>query len=312
MIGARVVRITPQFAARILGRPSKLAKEFCFSAMVERELAKSEDCETTSLPITALCIVSDKNKCPKGFTPITRCHDDGSDADLWRESAFSLWSRPVRYLAISREVPEAAIRGTVSVVTDITVVKDTDPIPHGFIAIDYCADSREKSLRKRFICVKTEPRDSVVDAVGEVIILNKQKKTPRDFTLAGEIDGASLCFRVVVVPTAFGLGRCASDHGLSTKTEKSLPPPPIGLYPQLRPGSIPSRLDQQPDNPGVMKIYGDEGVPFKLNPQLASKLKAPVTDTPYDPKITFDIRRLDSDEFNYLFTLERATLVNSQ
>ena len=32
-------------------------------------------------------------------------------------------------------------QGTVSVVTDITVVKDTDPIPHGFVAIDYCADS---------------------------------------------------------------------------------------------------------------------------------------------------------------------------
>ncbi|PIO61285.1 hypothetical protein TELCIR_17198, partial [Teladorsagia circumcincta] len=37
--------------------------------MVERELVKSEDCDATSLPITALCIVSDKNKCPRGFTP---------------------------------------------------------------------------------------------------------------------------------------------------------------------------------------------------------------------------------------------------
>ncbi|KIH69430.1 hypothetical protein ANCDUO_00222, partial [Ancylostoma duodenale] len=63
----------------------------------------------------------------------------------------------------------------------------------------------EKSLRKRFVCVKTEPRDSVVDAVGEVIILNKQKKTPREFTLAGEVDGAAICFRVVVVPPSFGL-----------------------------------------------------------------------------------------------------------
>ncbi|KAK5975202.1 hypothetical protein GCK32_008862 [Trichostrongylus colubriformis] len=280
--------------------------------MVERELVKSEDCDATSLPITALCIVSDKNKCPKGFTPITRCHDDGSDADLWRESAFSLWSRPVRYLAISREVPEATIRGTVSVVTDITVVKDTDPIPHGFIAIDYCADSREKSLRKRFICVKTEPRDSVVDAVGEVIILNKQKKTPRDFTLAGEIDGAALCFRVTVVPPAFGLKHSASDRGLSSSTGKPIPPPPIGLYPQLgQYGSTPSKLNQQPDNPALAKVRGEDGVPFKLNPQLASILKTPVLDTPTDPTVAFDIRRLDSDEFNYPFTLERATLANS-
>lgn len=30
-----------------------------------------------------------------------------------------------------------------SVVTDITVVKDSDPIPHGFVAINYTADSRK-------------------------------------------------------------------------------------------------------------------------------------------------------------------------
>ncbi|KAL6722445.1 hypothetical protein Aduo_017570 [Ancylostoma duodenale] len=285
--------------------------------MVERELVKSDDYEATSLPLTALCIVSDKNKCPKGFTPITRCHDDGSDADLWRESTFSLWSRPVRYLAISRDIPEATIRGTVSVVTDITVVKETDPIPHGFIAIDYCADSREKSLRKRFVCVKTEPRDSVVDAVGEVIILNKQKKTPREFTLAGEVDGAAICFRVVVVPPSFGLRHSKSDRTLSNSSGPQAPPP-IGLYPQLgQSGSTPS-LKPRPDgnmftikNTSFTKVRGEDGVPFKLNPQLASRLKVPMDESSLDPTISFDIRRLDSDEFNYTFALERASLANS-
>ncbi|WKY15950.1 hypothetical protein Q1695_000990 [Nippostrongylus brasiliensis] len=285
--------------------------------MVERELSKVEDCDANVLPITALCVVSDKNKCPKGFTPIVRCHDDGSDADLWRESAFSLWSRPVRYLAISREIPEATIRGTVSVVTDITVVKDTDPIPHAFIAIDYCADSREKSLRKRFICVKTEPRDSVVDAVGEVIILNRQKKVPRDFTLAGEVDGAAICFRVVVVPPTFGLKHSASDRGLSSSTGTPAPPP-IGIYPQLgQSGSTPVMLGQPLDvnmftikNANLAKFRGEDGVPFKLNAQLASRLKAPVLDPARDQIISFDIRRLDSDDFNYSFALERSTLAN--
>ncbi|CAJ0602247.1 unnamed protein product [Cylicocyclus nassatus] len=285
--------------------------------MVERELIKSEDFEASPLPLTALCIVSDKNKCPRGFTAVTRCHDDGSDADLWRESAFSLWSRPVRYLAISREIPEATIRGTVSVVTDITVVKDTDPIPHGFVAIDYCADSREKSLRKRFICVKTEPRDSVVDAVGDVIILNKQKKTPKDFTLAGEVDGAMICFRVVVVPPSFGLKHSKSDHAL-TNSGGAKAPPPIGLYPQLgQSGSTPA-LNTKPGvnmftikNPAIAKVRGEDGVPFKLNPQLASMLNAPTEDNIPDPTATFDISRLDSEEFNYTFALERATLASS-
>ncbi|KJH41599.1 hypothetical protein DICVIV_12424 [Dictyocaulus viviparus] len=291
--------------------------ELAIRVMVERELVKSEDLDAAALPITALCIVADKNKCPKGFTPITRCHDDGTDADLWRESAFSLWSRPVRYLAVSHEIPEATIRGTISVVSDITVVKDTDPIPHGFVAIDYCADSREKSLRKRFICVKTEPRDSVVDAVGEVIILNKQKKPPRDFTLAGEVDGAAICFRVVVVPVTFGLKHSSSDRTLSTSSGK-LAPPPIGLYPQLgQSGSTPANLDKQRDanvftirNPSVAKLRGEDDVPFKLNPQLASRLRAPVENCAIDPTVAFDIRRLDSDEFNYSFSIERATLAN--
>ncbi|VDL62662.1 unnamed protein product [Nippostrongylus brasiliensis] len=238
--------------------------------MVERELSKVEDCDANVLPITALCVVSDKNKCPKGFTPIVRCHDDGSDADLWRESAFSLWSRPVRYLAISREIPEATIRGTVSVVTDITVVKDTDPIPHAFIAIDYCADSREKSLRKRFICVKTEPRDSVVDAVGEVIILNRQKKVPRDFTLAGEVDGAAICFRVVVVPPTFGLKH--SHHLI------------VSIHLQ---------------NANLAKFRGEDGVPFKLNAQLASRLKAPVVS--FKPLIR--LSSISSFAYSFRFTL---------
>lgn len=37
----------------------------------------------------------------------------------------------------------------VQVVTDLCVVKDTDPIPMGFIAIDYTADS-SKSLALRY------------------------------------------------------------------------------------------------------------------------------------------------------------------
>ncbi|KAE9416222.1 hypothetical protein Angca_002726 [Angiostrongylus cantonensis] len=263
--------------------------------MVERELAKSEDYEATSLPITAVCIVADKNKCPKGFTPITRCHDDSTDADLWRESAFSLWSRPVRYLAISREIPEATIR-VMFLVSDITVVKDTDPIPHGFIAIDYCADSREKALRKRFICIKTEPRDSIVDAV---------------------VDGAAICFRVIVVPPTFGLKCSTSDRALSSNSGK-LALPPIGLYPHLsQSGSTPANLDQKQNanmftikNTGAVKLRGLDGVPFKLNPQLASKLRAPVEDNSVDPTVIFDIRRLDSEEFTYSFSLERATLAN--
>lgn len=54
---------------------------------------------------------------------------------------------PFRYLAVSREEPKAALPGGVTVVTDLTIVNEKDPIPHGFVAIDYTVDTREKALR---------------------------------------------------------------------------------------------------------------------------------------------------------------------
>lgn len=35
------------------------------------------------------------------------------------------------------------IQAPISVITDMTIVKESDPIPHGFIALDYTADSRK-------------------------------------------------------------------------------------------------------------------------------------------------------------------------
>ena len=88
----------------------------------------------------------------------------------------------------------------VQVITNLIIVRESDPIPHGYVAIDYTADSSkcndklwiiekitsgEKSLRKKYVCIRTEPRDRVVDAIGEIIILGKTKKVPRDYTSAG-------------------------------------------------------------------------------------------------------------------------------
>ncbi|VDK77486.1 unnamed protein product [Cylicostephanus goldi] len=96
-----------------------------------------------------------------------------------------------------------------------------------------------------------------------------------------EVDGAMICFRVVVVPPSFGLKHSKSDHAI-TNSGGLQPPPPIGLYPQLgQSGSTPA-LNTKPGvnmftikNPAVAKVRGEDGVPFKLNPQLASILKAP-------------------------------------
>ena len=128
---------------------------------------------------------------------IAKCFDDGSDADLWRDGILT-FQRQVRYLCVSRELPDSNIRvgfilifesldhfqllnfkiflirkyvylairnfrifmiqAPISVITDMTIVKESDPIPHGFIALDYTADSRKHFFlflflgRKRLPC----------------------------------------------------------------------------------------------------------------------------------------------------------------
>uniref|UniRef100_A0A915BG89 Multivesicular body subunit 12A n=1 Tax=Parascaris univalens TaxID=6257 RepID=A0A915BG89_PARUN len=254
-------------------------------------------------PITAVVIVADKNKCPRGFFPITKTHDDQTDADLWKESSFSFFSRPVRYLAISREAPSNMVG--VQVVTDLCVVKDTDPIPMGFIAIDYTADSKEKSLRKKYLCVRSMSRDAVVDAIGEIVVLNRHKKPPRNFSSAGEIDGSLICFRHVVIPPSFGISlpRSQSSGGLypSVGEDRHSAPVLAGGGQQL--GGV---------NALTIKLastrIGVEDVPFKLNPVIESSLARNKLTALPTIKI-YDQAKLDS-EFGYQFTLERATLSN--
>jgi ESCRT-I complex subunit MVB12 len=51
-------------------------------------------------PITAIQIVENLDKCPKGFHPISRTYDQDQDADLRESSIFK--SSSARYLCVSK------------------------------------------------------------------------------------------------------------------------------------------------------------------------------------------------------------------
>ncbi|VDN60464.1 unnamed protein product [Dracunculus medinensis] len=257
-------------------------------------------------PITSVIIVADRNKCPQGFLPITKTFDEQIDGDVWRESSFSFFSRPVRYIAVSRETPLNTIGA--HVVTDLCVVKDSDPIPMGFIAIDFTADSKEKALRKKYLCVRSVARDTVLDAVGEIILLSKQKKPPRNYSSAGEIDGILVCFKYVVIPASFGIGLPRSQSTIA------------GIYPNVAENfrrSAPS-LDQITGNLNSMNALtiktgtqkrGIEDVPFKLNPILEKSMLRNQLNVLPELKV-LDEATLER-EYGYRFTVERATLSHS-
>ncbi|CAB3405863.1 unnamed protein product [Caenorhabditis bovis] len=266
-----------------------------------------DNASTPALPITSVCIVADKNKAPKGFVPIVKCRDDQSEADLWRDSFFTM-SRQVRYICVSTEIPESTIKAPIHVVTNMIIVRENDPIPHGYVAIDYTADSREKSLRKKYICIRTEPRDRVVDAIGEIVIFAKNKKVPRNYTSAGEVDQLLICFRVITIPQTYGIPRSNSSSNLET--------PKTGLYPGLspQPQSTPN-LDGTGNtsnnaftmrNSGMPRIKAIDGIEFKVNPRFVNS-ETKSNELP-DLSNYVDISRITSDEFDYNFATERAIL----
>uniref|UniRef100_A0A1I8A9W0 MABP domain-containing protein n=1 Tax=Steinernema glaseri TaxID=37863 RepID=A0A1I8A9W0_9BILA len=282
------------------------------SGMLQRLSEMGEEVEQT--PIVALCLVADRNKTPFGFSAITRAFDDHSDADLWKESMWSVFTRPVRYIAVSRQIPKGSTANSIEVLIDIAVVSDKDPVPPGFTALDFTADSREKGLKKKYLCIKTAARSGVVDAIGDVIILAKQKRPPMGYTIAGDIDGMIICYKHVVIPQSWG----AAPLTHSTSNPATLYPGLNGAAvnesagPDMRHSTsdisqVQTQLDsftirQKPGEQGVGRSI--DGVPFTLSASVKGCLafqqgqRLPALEEP----------NVSAPQFVYNFAVERANI----
>ncbi|CAD5216790.1 unnamed protein product [Bursaphelenchus xylophilus] len=254
-------------------------------------LCKEAEFGDTELPIVSLCLIADKSRCPANFTAITKCSDDGSEADLWRDSfGFGIFNRVTRYMAISRIAPENTPH---EVITDMAIITEKEAVPTNFVCIDYTADTKERALKKKFICVRFTPRSDALDALTDVIVQSKNRKPPKGYTSAGEVDGALICFRVQTIPESYGV-----------KQRQPLQP---SLYPSLDPTPLPAGTSNPLPNLGVCTIRagqhpikGLEGIEFKLNPRLVSTNASGAKEP--DPELP------DSYNFTYNFNLERSCL----
>uniref|UniRef100_A0A1I7VT42 MABP domain-containing protein n=1 Tax=Loa loa TaxID=7209 RepID=A0A1I7VT42_LOALO len=125
----------------------------------------------------------------------------------------------------------------------------------------------EKALRKKYLCVRTVARDAVVDAVGEIVLLSKMRKPPKNYSCAGEVDGILVCFKHIVIPSSFGVTIPRSRSTTSV------------LYPSVRtnefrhssPTLDKTKMTSVTANALTIKAgvkRGVEDVPFRLNPRL--------------------------------------------
>uniref|UniRef100_A0A915J7F5 Multivesicular body subunit 12A n=1 Tax=Romanomermis culicivorax TaxID=13658 RepID=A0A915J7F5_ROMCU len=278
----------------------------------------------TENPITEICIISDKNRCPPNFTVVSRAYDDSSfDGDLWKDSLFS-FSRIYRYVCFSKLVPVNCY--TCNVIAEIALVNDKDHVPTGFTPIDYTIDTKEKALRKKILCIRSVPREFAVDAVSDFMILARQKRPPPLYTIAGELEGLLLCYKYGVIPPNFpnlnspDLTRPTSDSysslpypihplthgsafGPSTPTSMASPQPQVvdSRSSQLNGIQSATNYGRQSSLSSSVHSTGIEGLPFELNPRIKSTK---------NKKVLPVIKPLSVDEFDYDFSIESTVLVD--
>ncbi|KAI1709943.1 multivesicular body subunit 12 domain-containing protein [Ditylenchus destructor] len=249
--------------------------------------------EHDQLPIVSVCVVADKNKCPPGFTPILKTYDEATDADLWKDGfGFGIFNRVVRYVAISRNVTDAC---SLELVTDVAIISDKEAVPSNFVCIDYTADTKERALKKRYLCVRLSPRNDTLDAVSDILILSKSKKPPKGYTIAGDVDGMIICYKVSTIPESYGRLKHSQSSDINNANKSNVP-----LYPEI---NNPNYAYRHSTTAQTNQIKGIDGVPFQLNPIYSkSLLQKKGSDFPEVPEIN------PAETYNYNFSLERSVI----
>ncbi|RNA00748.1 multivesicular body subunit 12B-like [Brachionus plicatilis] len=271
------------------------------------------------LPITALCVVADKGKCPANYTPVFKSYDTNTETDLWKDSIFG--KKINRFICFTKDYP---INDTFNVIEDIKLLNDRE-ILSGFIPIDKCYDTSERAFQKKILCIKVSQRFYTPTAVSDLIILIKNKRPPTGYSYIGEINGQSICIKFSQIPN-----NSPTFRGQS----KPVGPPPVPPRPyQTQPFSpdtiendyvhimgqneLPNAIynNQQfntnrsmSSNQNSLNVNPLHGVPFEINPVYQSLKNASQKGDAekIDKKLAFFMQMLDKIEYD--FNLERSCL----
>ncbi|KAL6456520.1 hypothetical protein MHYP_G00350640 [Metynnis hypsauchen] len=148
-------------------------------------------------PITDIGMVS-KKKAPAHFYVVTQT-TDGYDADLWKDGIFK--SKVTRYLCFTR-ASSAENTQLRNVLLDMKLTDLKDTLPEGFTPIQETMDTRELALSKKRLYVKLIPRHSTDTAICDVLIQNRSKQSPANYTFIGELNGMTIWYLMGRIPQA--------------------------------------------------------------------------------------------------------------
>lgn len=273
-------------------------------------------------PITAIQVVENIAKCPKGFYPISRTYDQDQDADLKEISFFKIASS--RYLCLSKSegLPNF-------VISELLVVNEKIIPPGGFSLLNRTADSEQKAWKKKQLCYRLSNLKDTKLAVTDIIVCGRLKKAPDGFLFAGDLNGLTICYKMGNVqdhekqsgnPNSQAPARPprpappppvsypnlnADDHDYEILSMPNYPPVPrMGPQPPVPTNNQPARQNSTQNTMNSNYYSAIEGVPFIINPKFMNSAESGKVQLPLIKAKT--MQQL-LKEYSYPFTVERQS-----
>ncbi|XP_071489307.1 multivesicular body subunit 12B-like [Diadema antillarum] len=276
-------------------------------------------------PITGICILADKNRCPEGYQVIETTTDN-QDADLWKDKV--LRKKVTRYLCYTKKINPLAGN---NVLIDVMVIKENEAFPAGYSCLGTTYDSGEAVLKKKLLVIKLFNRNSTQQAVSEIFLTSGKIKTkPVEVSPRGDINGINLFLRMstlkpltpVTPETAPALRQAPIPA-----PRQNLPQPPAssGLPQQSSTSQLPYSWDNaRTRRQSTLRtshslssehdvLSAIEGVPFRISSVLQSMTNMSNFDVPpITYKSAIDINSQFSYDFNFeVQTKQRLTMCDS-
>ncbi|KAJ8373182.1 hypothetical protein AAFF_G00270150 [Aldrovandia affinis] len=239
------------------------------------------------LPLSAVGWASNSSTCPKDFTLINLTLD-GATANFVR--GFGMKSG--YYLCYSTNTAGGMV------VSDIQVISDKEPIPHGYCFIPEYLDSKASVWKKKRVCVRIVPLGSVDTAVLDIKLTAKNKVALQHYTCLGDIHGYVLW--------------CKKGHFSSPVPQAKPRSVSLDLRKLSLDQSAPRCLSGQvTPRSNIYGVSAMDGVPFTLHPRFEVPPSRAVPSNNLNNIRIKSVQDIEN-EYNYPFTVEESAASRTQ
>lgn len=260
-------------------------------------------------PIAAVAWCSNSSTCPRGYTLIS-ITEDGTPANFSRS-----FMKSAHFLCYSKELSSG------HVVSDVQVISDKEPLPHGYTYIPEYLEPKTSVPKKKRVCVLRAPVGSVDTALLDLRLTARSKMMLQQYTCVGDMNGYVLWCKQGQFSSPLPQPKPRSLTLDLRTLSLEQPAPPLPLRPSNAPPLPPGKFSRRRSNlqssdlvdkaVDITNIYGCtaiDGVPFSLHPRFNNNTTSTMNST-NTPLTNIKIKSVQDieNEYSYPFTVEEST-----